>query len=248
MVAPRPTQHQVRGRPDPPLTPLTTKRGDTTTPPAAPTFPGRTHSAILEPLLEPITPRRGLGDVLPALPHHPAHQQLLQVGVVLTVDLLLHLPAQPIRWSPVRHACWGRPVSPILPWGRGDTSWQCPSPGMPAQTLSPRQALPARRCGDGIGVHGPPLESPCFTIPMVAPHHGPNQTQPTTLTPTLTPTLNPNHQPRPKVHLGSPHIAIPQCHAHPTLNSIPNTKLKPQPQPQPPTLTPTPNPKLQPQP
>lgn len=71
-------------------------------PPASTQHPG-THGAILEPLLEAVPARCRLCHVAAALRQDPPHQDLLQLGVVLAVDLLLHLPAQPVRWSPVCH-------------------------------------------------------------------------------------------------------------------------------------------------
>ena len=75
--------------------------------PPAPAGPGGTHGAVLQPLLEAVLARCWLCNVPAALRQDPPHQDLLQLGVVLPVDLLLHLPAEAIRWSPVCHADGG---------------------------------------------------------------------------------------------------------------------------------------------
>lgn len=132
---------------------------DTVTP--APAGPTATHCAILEPLLETVPARcrlcHRIAAVVAALCQDPAHQHLLQLGVILPVDLLLHLPAQPVRWTPVCHAdsrgvCRdGTPSVPLVAlehpaWhggGPANSAWQSPIlPGRPAQSLITH----ARRC------------------------------------------------------------------------------------------------------
>ena len=69
-----------------------------------PAGPGSTHGAILQPLLEAVPARCRLRDIPATLRQDPPHQHLLQLRVVLPVYLLLHLPAQAVRRSPVCHA------------------------------------------------------------------------------------------------------------------------------------------------
>lgn len=72
--------------------------------PARPALPSSSHRAVLEPVLEVLTPRLGLAHVLAALSGNPLDQDLLQIRVVLLLDLLLHLSAQAVGRSPVRHS------------------------------------------------------------------------------------------------------------------------------------------------
>lgn len=62
-----------------------------------------THGAVHQPLLEVLSAWRRLLQVAPALCRYPVHQPLLQVGVVLLLNLLLHLFAQPVAGTSVRH-------------------------------------------------------------------------------------------------------------------------------------------------
>lgn len=76
-----------------------------------PALPGRpvqwrpaSHRAILEPVLEVLTAWLGPAHILAALGGDPLDQDLLQVGIILLFNLLLHLSAQAIRRSPVGHS------------------------------------------------------------------------------------------------------------------------------------------------
>lgn len=127
----------------------------------APAGPRGTHCAILQPLLEAVPAGHRLchraAAVTAALCQDPAHQHLLQLRVILPVDLLLHLPAQPVRRAPVCHpdgrgVCRDRIPSvarvalghPMWDGGGPVTSvWQSPIlPGRPARSL----IIHVRRC------------------------------------------------------------------------------------------------------
>lgn len=65
---------------------------------------GFTHNSILQPGLEPQFAKFRPSHVRTTLTVDPLHQDLLQLGVVLAVDLVLNLPAQAIGWTFVSHA------------------------------------------------------------------------------------------------------------------------------------------------
>lgn len=62
-----------------------------------------THSSVHQPLLEVLSAWLGLLQIAPTLRRYPVHQPLLQVGVVLLLDLLLHLLAETIAGTSVCH-------------------------------------------------------------------------------------------------------------------------------------------------
>lgn len=141
----------------------------------APAGPRGTHCAILQPLLEAVPAGRRLchrtAAVTAALCQDPAHQHLLQLRVVLPVDLLLHLPAQPVRRAPVCHAdgrgdLQGRdPISGSGGTGAPKMGWRGPrdlgvaephpawtsgaEPYHPCQALPGLCPLPAQLAGSG---------------------------------------------------------------------------------------------------
>ena len=64
-----------------------------------------THTSVLQPVLEASFAGLGWSHLGAALGHDPGHQPLLQLGVVLLVDLALHLAAQTVRRTFVCHDC-----------------------------------------------------------------------------------------------------------------------------------------------
>ena len=63
-----------------------------------------THTSILQPGLEADFPRLGLAHARATLPAEPLHQDLLQLGVILTGDLFLDLPAHAVGGTLVGHS------------------------------------------------------------------------------------------------------------------------------------------------
>lgn len=63
-----------------------------------------THASIFKPSLETHFSRVWLAHTGATLEADPLYQDLLQLRVILAVDLLLNLPAHPVRWTLVCHA------------------------------------------------------------------------------------------------------------------------------------------------
>lgn len=65
-----------------------------------------THTSIFQPILEALLAFCRLPHSRTALGHNPLHQTLLKLGVILLIDLVLHLATQSVGWTFVGHA-WG---------------------------------------------------------------------------------------------------------------------------------------------